>query len=226
MEQNKIWEYYQNEGVSNFDTTYKRLAYLSFMFKEGDKVLNIGVGGGNFEAISVQRGVETYSLDPDATAIERMRQKFGEERAKAGYIDALPFEDEFFDGVVVSEVFEHLSDKIIEDGIKEIARVLKKDGKLVGTTPYKEALEEQLCVCPKCGEKFHRWGHIQSFDEARMSRFLGTKLSIGEVRSVLFLTWNAFNFKGKISGVLQLILFKLGALSPRNQNLFFEAYKK
>jgi SAM-dependent methyltransferase len=226
MEQNKIWEYYQNEGVANFDATYKRLLYLAKMFKAGDRVLNIGVGGGNFEAIASKMGIVVFSMDPDAKAIARMGEILGDDRAKVGYIDLIPFEDNYFDGVVVSEVLEHLNSAVIKSGLKDINRVLKQGGRLIGTTPYKEDLNEQLCICPKCGDKFHRWGHIQSFDTDAMFLLLAECFCDIKTYPVLFLAWGTFNWKGKISGALQYVLFKMGLLSTRNQNLFFMAFKR
>lgn len=46
----------------------------------------------------------------------------------------LPFENEQFQNVFSSEVFEHVP--IINDSIKEIYRVLKPNGKLLITTPF------------------------------------------------------------------------------------------
>ena len=45
-----------------------------------------------------------------------------------------PFNDEFFDGVVINEVLEHLFHDV--DALEEIRRILKDDGVLVVTVPY------------------------------------------------------------------------------------------
>ena len=46
----------------------------------------------------------------------------------------IPFDNEYFDSVLCSEVFEHLFD--IEHTLQEIHRVLKKGGKLLITCPF------------------------------------------------------------------------------------------
>jgi len=46
---------------------------------------------------------------------------------------------------------------------------------LIITVPYKEDLRQNMVVCPKCGAKFHRVGHMQVFDEERMREMLEKK---------------------------------------------------
>jgi SAM-dependent methyltransferase len=46
----------------------------------------------------------------------------------------LPFNDEYFDSVFSSEVFEHIAN--INEILKEINRVMKPGGKLLATTPF------------------------------------------------------------------------------------------
>lgn len=53
----------------------------------------------------------------------------------------LPFENEKFDGVLASEVFEHVFD--IETCLSEIHRVLKTDGKILITCPFVWPLHEE-----------------------------------------------------------------------------------
>jgi hypothetical protein len=33
-------------------------------------------------------------------------------------------------------------------------------------------MRQNVAICPKCGTKFHRWGHMQVFDEGRMRKML------------------------------------------------------
>lgn len=48
--------------------------------------------------------------------------------------EELPFDDSFFDGVVLAEVIEHLFEDYV--ALNEIRRILKDDGVLVITVPY------------------------------------------------------------------------------------------
>lgn len=58
----------------------------------------------------------------------------------------LPFKDESFDGVVSTELFEHLYSKDARRMINEIRRILKTNGRFVITTPRRGKL--WLCLVP------------------------------------------------------------------------------
>ena len=46
----------------------------------------------------------------------------------------IPFEDQFFDGIICTEVLEHVFN--IDEVLKELNRVLKPNGKAIITTPF------------------------------------------------------------------------------------------
>jgi ubiquinone/menaquinone biosynthesis C-methylase UbiE len=127
-----------------------------------DDILDIGAGSGALIRSLKNRGlcakgVDLYSASDDV---------------KLGAITDLPFLDECFNTAFCCDVIEHLADEQIDMGLKETARVLKKTGHLIITTPYNEDLKLNSCVCPKCGHQFHRYGHLQSFDKKRIADLL------------------------------------------------------
>ena len=125
MNQDAIWDYFQNEGVANFDGSEARLSYLVKKIAPGSRVLNIGVGSGVFERLGIARGIDIHCIDPSKRAIESLKEKLGiGERARVGYSQEIPFGDHYFDVVVMSEVLEHLTDDVLERTIVEVHRVL------------------------------------------------------------------------------------------------------
>jgi SAM-dependent methyltransferase len=225
MGQTRIWEYFQNEGAGSFRLAGPRLRYVAGLFPAGADVLDIGVGDGTFERLASARGVRVFVLDPDAQAIERARSELGlGDRAKTGTIQTLPWPDATFDGVVVSEVLEHLDDATLAAGLGEIRRVLKPGGRIVGTVPADEPLEAQRVVCPDCGRRFHRWGHEQSFTPERMRALLAGRFEAPEVTRRWFVPWSHLNWKGKTQGALRKALARAGVWSE-GHNLVFVAKK-
>lgn len=192
MSQKKIWNYFQNAGVGSFDQAEPRYRYLARQLgrrlKGRGKVLNIGVGNGGLERILVLAGYSVSSLDPDEQAILRLRSVGID--AHVGIVEALPFESATFDAVVASEVLEHLQVGDGRQAISEITRVLRTEGVFIGTVPYRERLVDNEVVCPHCGIKFHRWGHMRSFEVATLSDLLvNDELSLDHLSRRSFVQW-------------------------------------
>jgi SAM-dependent methyltransferase len=230
MDQGKVWHFFQNEAPEVFRNSEGRLKYLALQVRRrahgGARVLNVGIGGGLFEELAIKLGLDVYSLDPDGESVARMESRPGMSgRARVGGLQSIPFPDEAFDAVVVSEVLEHLPDDALEGALGEIHRVLLRGGFVAGTVPARENLFEQLAVCPHCGERFHRWGHLQSFDEARMRALLSNYFAVEAVGEKHLDAWSQLNWKGKAVSLVKRSLLRVGVRGDGN-SLYFSAVKK
>ena len=127
----------------------------------GRKVLDIGAGNGAL-----------ISLLPGSIGIDLAPKN---DRVRKGDIINTGFESETFDTIFATEVLEHLSDDILEKGLIEVKRILKKGGFFIIAVPYNEDLKQSSVLCPKCGESFHRWGHLQTFNEEKIKHILEDK---------------------------------------------------
>lgn len=108
---------------------------LNAFIKENDKVLEIGSNTG-FTSINIAR-----LTDADVTGIDLIEESINESKRKAeleknlnlkfkkGSVTNLPYEDETFDVLWLSNVLSFITDK--EEAIKECFRVLKNNGFLV-----------------------------------------------------------------------------------------------
>lgn len=225
MKQDKIWDFFQNEMSESFSGALARFIWLQKKLKKGQRVLNIGVGDGSFERLSLKNGINIYSLDPSEKSINQLKEKLNlGDKAKVGYSQEIPFENNFFDVVVMSEVLEHLSDDILEKTLPEIRRVLKDSGLFIGTVPARENLNESIAVCPECACRFHRWGHVQSFDNNRLRNLLNNFFKIVNVEERLFVNWQQENWKAKIIYSLKHFLLVFG-IHGSNENIYFEVVK-
>ena len=115
-----------------------------FPVAPGERVLDVGCGGGRHSFEALRRGAYVVAFDYDkdlhevATVMDAMHT--GSEvpaaasgRAVRGDAYALPFPDASFDKVVAAEIFEHLPDD--ERAAAEIVRVLRPGGMLAVTVP-------------------------------------------------------------------------------------------
>jgi len=110
-----------------------------------------------------------------------------------GSITEIPFPDEYFDTVITCDVLEHLPDDILNKGLIECKRVLKTNGHLVIVIPFKENLMLSKVMCPKCGCEFHRWGHVQYFDNTHIREITsGMQLVDSQLKPLGFLSQHKF----------------------------------
>ena len=129
----------------------------------GKRVLDVGAGSGAL-----------INLIPNAIGLDLAPKH---PKIIEGNISNMPFRDDSFGTIFATEILEHLDDETLNKGLDEIYRVLRGGGggHLIITVPYKEDLRQNMVVCPKCGAKFHRVGHMQVFDEERMREMLEKK---------------------------------------------------
>lgn len=133
------------------DTTLKHVAqYL----KEGDKVLDVGVGLGRMLE-KVTNKVDKYGVDISLSYLKEAKAK-GIDVCLAK-IEEMPFIDEHFDVIICTDVLEHVFDFF--GSVNQILRVLKKDGTLILRVPYREDLSSYV--------DYHQYDfvHLRNFDE-------------------------------------------------------------
>jgi ubiquinone/menaquinone biosynthesis C-methylase UbiE len=227
MSQDVIWEHFQNEGVESFNQAAPRLEFLVRRIRPGERVLNIGVGSGALEALAARKCVEINALDPSARAIAKLQESLAlGDRAKVGYGQAIPFESDQFDAVIMSEVLEHLDQAIRDGTLDEVYRVLKPNGRLLGTVPARENLSQAEVVCPHCERHFHRWGHQATYDVNSLHALLSQKFEVGIVEEHFFNEWDSARWSRRLTGLLKKFLSWRGlGTYGQARNIFFVARK-
>lgn len=102
--------------------------------KRHKRILDVGCGTG--ETLSFLGKLfpkaKLYGIDSSQKAINFSKSRGHKEIIKANAIK-LPFKDNFFDAVLILDVLEHIKDD--QRAINEAKKVLKKDGKIIITSP-------------------------------------------------------------------------------------------
>jgi len=103
-----------------------------------ESVLDVGCGTGALTMAAKARvgpSAQVCGIDPSPQMVARARRKAARAGAEVGFdmaaVEALPFPDASFDAVLSSLMLHHLSDEGRRQGIREIARVLKRGGKFL-----------------------------------------------------------------------------------------------
>jgi ubiquinone/menaquinone biosynthesis C-methylase UbiE len=228
MNQDNIWSYVQKEGIDFFNESTPRLRYLVNVIERESRVLNIGIGNGTFETLAKSKGIDIFSLDPDQSSIDSAALRLESVgKFQVGRVEKIPFESEYFDYVVMSEVIEHLDNDSLLNGLQEVSRVLKKNGKFIGTVPLNEDLNTNLTICPNCDCKFHRWGHVSSFSAESLKSLLEKSFSIISIDDVFFAENFSDGLKRAIVGRLKAVASYLNISTYGSaRNLYFEVRRK
>ena len=125
-------KYYERYGPMTPQEDMPRVLRL---FKERGvrKVLDLGCGSGRHLVYLTEQDFEVFGIDIAARAIELAADWLKEKGLRAelsvgSIFERVPYEDDFFDGIVTTKVINHGRIEDIRKSIKEIERVLKPKG--------------------------------------------------------------------------------------------------
>lgn len=129
-------------------------------------LLDVGAGSGWTAGSFGSKAQSITFSDISDLNLMKIKEKFSLKNANYVQCDSLnmPFAENTFDTIIASEVIEHVPDPALF--IENLLAILKPNGKLIITTPYKEKLQFYLCV--HCNKPTPRNAHLHSFDEQKL----------------------------------------------------------
>lgn len=134
----------------------------------GKLVLDVACGEGYGADILSASANRVVGVDIDAPTIERAREKYQGNphlEFKVGDCGALPFGDAQFDVVVSFETIEHIAEQ--ERFVAEVARVLRKGGAFIVSTPNRPVYSEESGLTNPF--------HVKELDEGEFRELLSAK---------------------------------------------------
>lgn len=118
----------KEENINAAKRLYNHILNELFIYKPGlknSKILDVGCGAGNFLVEAEKRELEIYGLDLSDYILNKAKKKV-KGNFFIGNGEKLPFQTNEFDFVTCIGALEHFPHP--DEGIKEIARVMKKNG--------------------------------------------------------------------------------------------------
>ena len=103
--------------------------FISLLPKNA-KILDAGCGAGEKTNYLLSKGIDAIGVDSSKTAIAFARKNFSRTRFRVAHVEKLPFENNSFDAVLSIAVLHCLLEPSRKAYVKELHRVLRKDGLL------------------------------------------------------------------------------------------------
>ncbi|MBN1051160.1 class I SAM-dependent methyltransferase [Clostridium botulinum] len=141
-------EYYMDQNMQNlwqnlhkqnrFRPKYPAELIVQYVFKnftkdKSTKVLDIGCGAGRHVYFMANENIDAYGVDISQSGIEYTTKLLKENGVSANLeissMDKLPFEDNYFEGIICYGVLYYCKNKEIKNAVQEMKRVLVENGK-------------------------------------------------------------------------------------------------
>jgi len=165
-----LYDLYFNEKNKN---KFARIIFQPFKFiirgteiKEGNKLLDIGSGTGQFLYEMKQLGIEGHGIEPG---------KFDEKdslenglKIKKEYLKEGVFKKDFFDVITINHVLEHVNNP--SEIISETKNLLKKGGLFIIDIPNTKSLSNK--IFEKNWLSYDVPRHLINYSEKNLSNFL------------------------------------------------------
>ncbi|HNZ28105.1 MAG TPA: class I SAM-dependent methyltransferase [Spirochaetota bacterium] len=123
-----------------------RIEAAYYLAGTGETVLDVGCGYGNLLYKLKDSFDKLYGVEINKTRVEKAKELLKDNNFEIieTTVESANFPDEYFDVVVSSDVIEHIID--VFSAFKEMARILKKGGKLIVITPNIADIRRRLTL--------------------------------------------------------------------------------
>jgi 2-polyprenyl-3-methyl-5-hydroxy-6-metoxy-1,4-benzoquinol methylase len=180
----RLWNYYARTPPYSDLYFAKRfgpwlLSESQLPSKQALEVLDFGCGPGfmweHMRALNFKSRYTGLDFSPESVAATAARARGHPLFRDAVLVRTLPtpLEDASFDVVLLFEVVEHLKSSYLQGTLQETARLLKRGGVVVISTPNEEDLALSRKFCPSCGAIFHEWQHVRSWSAVSLAEAMG-----------------------------------------------------
>ena len=152
---------------------------LRLMPPGGRNALDVGARDGHFSLLLADRFESVVALDLPEPSVSHPKIQ-----CVMGNAVKMQFTDDSFDFVFCAEVLEHVPPGELPAVCQEIERV--SSSQILIGVPYKQDIRVARTTCYSCGKPNPPWGHVNSFDEQRISSLF----ALSKIEAVSFVEQN------------------------------------
>ncbi len=145
------------------DQEAARVDSLVRLVGAGHRALDVGARSGHISLRIVDGFDEVVALDLVKPSVVHPKIT-----PVVGDATDMQFPDDSFDAVLCAEMLEHVPRALLARACAELARMSGQ--RLVVGVPYKQDIRCGRTTCFMCGKHNAPWGHLNSFDEAALTR--------------------------------------------------------
>jgi 2-polyprenyl-3-methyl-5-hydroxy-6-metoxy-1,4-benzoquinol methylase len=160
----QVFDYFIERNGATKDENRRIAEYIESKIPKKTKlILDIGCGNAWVAKRFCKKGFNVISMDISHTNVKKALENYPFENHFGIVADVfnLPFKKNIVDCIISSEVIEHVTNPKLF--VENLFRILKPEGALIITTPYKEKIIYSLCV--HCNQPTPSSAHLHSFNE-------------------------------------------------------------
>ena len=166
QKRDKSWSRYSLPSYTHYDKLRRRISWIEERII-GPKILDVGCGPGIVCYLASKREdiVEIHGLDLQDDMITQARSNITSNKVSfhCEFAEHLPFENDYFDTVIMGEVLEHVFSE--KEAVADAFRVLKPGGRIIVTVPSDGKLS---------------FSHVRSFNKDSLTKLLELHFVIKE----------------------------------------------
>lgn len=150
----------------SFDALVRRARWFG-AYLSGGRVLDIGIGTGQFLDTLTRHGFDAHGVELSVDYTDFVRRNYGIETVRVGTLEEADYPSGHFDAVALLHTLEHVTDPL--GTVTEARRVLKPDGLLFVAVPAIDCRqaaikkEHWIAICPD---------HLHYFTTETVARLL------------------------------------------------------
>ncbi len=172
LHDNLNYNYFESLSPSQYEEERRRIKLILkyARLNPHKSLMDIGTGPGWLPKIASRFTKNVFAVDVSKNQIKLAEKYIGKPNFtfRKGSFYKIPARDKSFDVVIASEVLEHL--EFPDKALSEAFRILKDEGVLIITVPYKEKIKYTTCM--HCYKLTSVNGHLHSFDLKSLKNIL------------------------------------------------------